>query len=117
VVAASETGTAYGTLFDEGWPGVPHRVLENEPVRDWRTAGEPDDDRPGDDEVVATTPDGEPVTRYEDSLAVPGMEGDVEQLPLYAGQSAGLTTDIRPAADLVRDLADEAEAALDGVAE
>jgi len=117
VVEAGETETAYGTLFDEGWPEVPHRVLENEPVRDWRAAGEPDDERPGDDEVVATTPDGEPVIRYEDSLAVPGMDGDVEQLPLYAGQSAGLTGDVRPAADLVRELADGAAAALDRAAD
>jgi len=113
VTDADETGTVYGTLFDEGWPDVPHRVLENEPVRDWRAAGEPEADRPDSDEVVATTPDGEPVTRYEDSLAVPGMAGDVEQLPLYAGQSAGLTRDVQAAGELVAALAEETVAALD----
>jgi len=113
VAAADETDTFYGTLFDEGWPDVPHRVLENEPVEEWQEAGEPDADRPGSDEVVATTPGGDPVTRYEDSLAVPGMDGDVEELPLYAGQSAGLTDDVQSAGDLVGDLAAETAAALD----
>ena len=30
VTDAAETETAYSTVFSEGWPGVPHRVLENE---------------------------------------------------------------------------------------
>ncbi|PSP89967.1 2-nitropropane dioxygenase [Halobacteriales archaeon QS_4_66_20] len=117
VTAADETETVYGTLFDDGWPDVPHRVLENEPVREWQAAGEPDGDRPGSDEVVVTTPDGDEVTRYEDSLAVPGMEGDVEELPLYAGQSAGLTDEVQSAAALVDDLAAETTAALEQVGE
>ncbi|WP_049915879.1 NAD(P)H-dependent flavin oxidoreductase [Natrialba taiwanensis] len=113
VLDASETETVYATLYDEGWPNAPHRVLENETVADWRAAGEPETDRPGSNETVAETGDGTPVRRYEDSLATPELRGEVEQLPLYAGQSAGITRDVLPATELVRELADETLAALD----
>jgi len=112
VLDATETETVYSTLFDEGWPNVPHRVLENDTVSAWETAGRPTTDRPGEGDHIADTPDGEPVHRYEDSLAVPGMEGDVESLPLYAGQSAGLTHEIQPADELVAELAAETADAL-----
>ncbi|TQQ82960.1 nitronate monooxygenase [Halonotius terrestris] len=113
VVDAAETETVYSTLFDEGWPDMPHRVLENETVTKWIEAGQPDTDRPGAGDVIAETADGTKVRRYEDSLAVPGMRGDIEDIPLYAGQSAGLTHEVQPAAELVRTLADEATAALE----
>ncbi|WP_458185374.1 hypothetical protein [Haladaptatus sp. NG-WS-4] len=41
------------------------------------------------------------------------MEGDVEALPLYAGQSVGLTREVRPANELVATLVDETTAALE----
>lgn len=108
VLEAGETETVRSTLFDEGWPDVPHRVLENATVSDWRTAGQPPTDRPGEGEVVAEAEDGAPVRRYEDSLATPGMTGSVDELPLYAGQSVGLTHELRPAGELVETLANEA---------
>jgi hypothetical protein len=40
------------------------------------------------------------------------MTGDLECLVHYAGQSAGLVSRIRPAAAIVRELADEAARAL-----
>ncbi|WP_327051665.1 NAD(P)H-dependent flavin oxidoreductase [Halomicrococcus gelatinilyticus] len=112
VVEADETETVHSTLFDEGWPDVPHRVLENETVEAWEAAGRPDSDRPGAGEVVAETEDGTPVRRYEDSLAVPGMTGAVEDLPLYAGQSAGGVEDVEPADEVVTTLAAETDEAL-----
>ncbi|SDK06409.1 nitronate monooxygenase [Halovenus aranensis] len=112
VLTADETATVFGTPFDEGWPDVPHRVLENETVERWTDAGRPESDRPGAGETVAQTPDCDPVRRYEDSLAVPGMDGAVEELPLYAGQSVGLTEDTQAAGDLVDELAAGTNAAL-----
>lgn len=113
VIEAAEDETVYSTLFDGGWPGVSHRVIENETVTEWDAVGRPSNDRPGEGDIVAETDAGTPVRRYEDSLAVPGMRGDVENLPLYAGQSAGLIHDVQPADDLVASLADEALAALE----
>ncbi|MUV56342.1 nitronate monooxygenase [Halogeometricum sp. CBA1124] len=111
VVEAAETETRYGTPFSKGWPGTPHRVLRNETTDRWEAAARPESDRPGDGETVARGPDG-PVGRYEDSLATPEMEGDVTELPLYAGQSAGLTDDVVPAGDVVDAFVSEAATAL-----
>lgn len=113
ILEADETETIYSTLFDEGWPEVPHRVIENTTVSDWKAAGQPESQRPGEDEIIAETDDGIPVRRYEDSLAIPGMKGSVEELPLYAGQSAGLTHETQPADELVATLTDEALEALE----
>ncbi|WP_226908770.1 MULTISPECIES: nitronate monooxygenase family protein [Haloferax] len=114
VIDAEETDTVHSTLFDEGWPAVPHRVLENETVAEWKAAEQPAMDRPGEGDVVAETDDGNPVRRYEDSLAVPDMSGDVGELPLYAGQSVGLTQELQPADELVTALAEETAEALVG---
>lgn len=113
VLEATETATVHSTLFDEGWPDVPHRVIENSTVEEWASAGTPETDRPGDGDIVAKTPDGDPVLRYEDSLAVPGMDGDVGALPLYAGQSVGLTETVRSAGELVSVLTEETMDALE----
>jgi nitronate monooxygenase len=110
VVDAAETDTEHGTPFDEGWPDVPHRVLQNETTAAWVDAGRPTSEKPDADDVVATR-DGEPIRRYADDLATPDVEGDVPSLPLYAGQSAGLTDDVAPAADVVAPLVEETAAA------
>lgn len=36
---ATETDTAYGDIFDGGWPDAPHRTLRNSTVAAWETAG------------------------------------------------------------------------------
>ena len=46
VLEADETDTVLSTLFDEGWPGVPHRVIGNGTVSEWGAAGEPETGRP-----------------------------------------------------------------------
>jgi nitronate monooxygenase len=113
VIAARETDTVYTTLFDVGWPAAPHRTLRNSTVAAWESAGQPaSGTRPGEGETVATLPDGTPVPRYSEIPPLPGMEGDIESLVHYAGQSAGLVSRVRPAADIVRELAEETARAL-----
>jgi nitronate monooxygenase len=112
VLDADETATVYGTPFDGGWPDVPHRVLGNETTDAWEAAGRPETS-PDDTETVAAAPDGSPIHRYEDSLAVPGTTGEVEELPLYAGQSSGLVDDRAPAGEIVSTLAESAAAAFE----
>jgi len=105
---SDETETRYTTLFDKGWPGMPHRVLANETIDRWEAAGEPEPgDRPGEDDVVATTAGGESIERYDEALATPDVEGDIDAMALYAGQSVGLIEEIRPAGDVVSELVTE----------
>lgn len=109
VATASETETIRSQLFDGGWPGRDHRTLVNETVRDWLAAGSPlPGDRPGEGEVVAEFPNGNALERYDDVPPMAAMTGDPEALPQYAGQSAGLTGDVEPAADIVESLVDSA---------
>ncbi|WP_126661472.1 NAD(P)H-dependent flavin oxidoreductase [Haloterrigena salifodinae] len=107
---SDETDTAYTTLYDKGWPGMPHRVLENETLEHWRAAGEPPaGERPGEDDVVARTHDGDgsPIERYDEALATPDLEGDIESMALYAGQSVGGVDEVQSAAAVVRQLVAE----------
>ncbi|MFB6207440.1 MAG: NAD(P)H-dependent flavin oxidoreductase [Haloglomus sp.] len=118
IAAADATDTVHTDLFDKGWPGRDHRVLENSTVSDWAAGGRPPSgERPGEDDIVGAYPDGRPVERYGDDIPVAGATGETEAWAQYAGQSAGLTEAVRPAGEVVRDLAAEAERALERAGE
>jgi NAD(P)H-dependent flavin oxidoreductase YrpB (nitropropane dioxygenase family) len=113
VLGASENDTAFAEeLFDIRWPKAPHRVLRNKTVEAWEAAGRPPSGkRPGEGEVIATSANG-PVVRYQSCTATPDTEGDIDALPLWAGQSAGLVSKVQPAAEIVCEIVDEAEGVL-----
>ncbi|SDQ59559.1 NAD(P)H-dependent flavin oxidoreductase [Natronobacterium texcoconense] len=105
---SDETDTDLTSLFDKGWPGMPHRVLRNETLERWEQAGEPEPgDRPGETDRVATAESGDPIERYAEALATPDVDGDIDSMALFAGQSIGLTDDVRPAGELVAGLVEE----------
>ncbi|SEV81594.1 NAD(P)H-dependent flavin oxidoreductase [Natrinema salifodinae] len=113
---SAETNTEYTTLFDKGWPGTPHRVLRNETIERWERSGRPPaGERPGEDDTVATTETGERIERYDEALATPTVDGDIGAMALFAGQSVGLTDDVRPAGALVDDLVSETRTAISGL--
>jgi nitronate monooxygenase len=62
--------------------------------------------------VVARAPDGTCLYRYGAEIPVRGATGDVEALAHYAGQSAGIVQDVRPAATIVDELVRGAAEAL-----
>jgi len=106
LLAAGETGTAYSSTFDGGWPNAPHRTLRNSTLAAWELAGAPAaGSRPGEGDVLATRADGAAVARYASALPLAGMEGEIEALSLWAGQSVGLAHEVRPAAEIVAELA------------
>jgi nitronate monooxygenase len=102
-------------LFNIGWPGAPHRVLRNRTVTEWEAAGRSSPgSRPGEGSVIGRLVPGGgrdpiPVTRYSVTPPLIGYEGDLEYACLYAGQSCTLVNDIRPAAEIVREVMREAE--------
>lgn len=113
IAGAAETETRRSQLFDGGWPGRDHRTLANEAVQSWEDAGEPPaGERPDEGETIAETPDGEQVEQYADLPPLPGMDGAVEKLPQYAGQSAGVTDSVDSAGGVVTELVVEATTAL-----
>ena len=113
IVEARETDTCYGTLFDRGWPDAPHRVLTNRAVTAWIEAGRPESGaRPDEGLEVGKQADGAPITLYDEIPVGPEVEGDLEMLPLFAGQSAGLIHAIEPAGAIVARMTAMAKAAL-----
>ncbi len=112
VIDAREDQTVYTMLFDIGWSDAPHRVIPNHTIAQWERAGRPPSgQRPGEGEVIGRSKRGGlelPLVRYGVHNPSGFVEGRVEEMALYAGQSVGLVNDLLPAAEVVRRI--EAEA-------
>jgi nitronate monooxygenase len=113
IVTSKAEDTIYTSLFDIGWPDAPHRVLRNKATEEWEAAGHPPSgQRPGEGTIIGT------VDLFGTAIEVPkysamppstGFTGDMEYIALYAGESCTLINEIKPAAEIVRDLVREAE--------
>ena len=114
VLAADETDAVWSRdVFDNSWPDAGVRTLDNSTLRRWRAAGSPGHgDRPGEGEVVGHRPNGDPIVRYDTAPPTSDASGDLEAMANYAGQSAGVIRKRQPAAEIVREVADEAERVL-----
>lgn len=113
LASATEADTVHTTLFDGGWPDAPHRAIRTATVERWEAAGRPPaGSRPGEGEIVGTGAAGEPIYRYWDMLPGPATKAVMDDLALYAGQSAGVVHTVQPAAEIVRQLTEETQAAL-----
>jgi nitronate monooxygenase len=114
LLRATENDTVFfEELFDVRWPKAPHRVLRNKTVEAWEAAGRPPSgQRPGEGEVIATSPTSGEIVRYQSYTPGADAEGDIEALSLWAGQSVGLVSRLQPAGEIVREIAAEAQAIL-----
>jgi NAD(P)H-dependent flavin oxidoreductase YrpB (nitropropane dioxygenase family) len=116
ILDAQASDTWIGPLYDGGWPDAPGRTLVNTTLRAWRAAGEPEPgQRPGEGEIIARSEVGDEVSRYDAVAANADYSGDIEAMPLWAGQGVGLVRSSEPAAAILRRLVTEAEAALSRV--
>jgi NAD(P)H-dependent flavin oxidoreductase YrpB (nitropropane dioxygenase family) len=116
LAAADETATQHTGLFDLGWPNAPHRVLRNSTIAAWEAAGRPAPGaRPGEGEAIAQGPRG-PALRYASMTPLPSLDGDIEAMSLWAGQGVGGVGAVKPAGEVVREIAEEARAVLRGLA-
>jgi len=118
ILQATEDDTVYlEELFDIGWPNAPHRVLRNSTVAAWEAAGRPaTGKRPGEGDVVANSKSRGSIVRYRSYTPGADAEGDIDALSLWAGQSAALVHKRQPAAEIVREIASEAQTILFGLA-
>ena len=102
LIAMNPEDTVLGSTFVYGWD-APGRTL--------RSAVEAATAFPSD--VVGEVPslDGTqvPLHRFEPEGASTGATGAIEAMPLWAGESIGGVKNVKPAADIVAELADEAE--------
>ena len=51
--------------------------------------------------------------RYQSYTPGADFEGDIDALSLFAGQSVGLVSEIKPAGDIVREIVAQAQSTLD----
>jgi nitronate monooxygenase len=108
LIAATEADTVIGTIFDREWPDAPSRTLRNETVEVWEAAGRPPrGQRPNEDEVIGAGRDGSAIYRYTVMGPEIGSTGQLREMCMYAGQGVGLITKVQPAAEIVREMAED----------
>lgn len=118
VVDAGVDDTVRTTLFGPEWPDQPTRVFRNRLVREWagreaeakifgQTRGPVGKTTLGSEEM--------PIPVFSSMLPTQETEGDLEDMGLTMGESAGLIGDILPAAVIVREMVDEARVILAGL--
>jgi NAD(P)H-dependent flavin oxidoreductase YrpB (nitropropane dioxygenase family) len=111
IVAAAASDTVMTTLFDIGWPNANHRVIRNTTYELWEAAGKPASGaRPGEKQDVGQLLLGEHRVLLQRYCVIPplsGFDGDLDAMPLYAGESVERIQDIAPAGELVARLLDE----------
>jgi NAD(P)H-dependent flavin oxidoreductase YrpB (nitropropane dioxygenase family) len=109
VVQSRAEDTIYREIFDLNYVGHPHRVLRNTVVREREAAGRPPSGRrPGEGSKIGTQPwrgaGVVDVLKYAPAMVTPGFKGDLDQVPMWAGESCSLVKDVKPAAQSVRQL-------------
>jgi len=117
VIEISENDTVHlNNLFDGGWPDAPHRAIRNSTIESWEAAGRPPPgERPGEGQVIATSNCRGEIQRYQCCTPVADVQGDVEPLSLWAGQSSGLVKRVQPAAEIIEEIMVQAKGAVSGL--
>lgn len=111
LIDASEEDTVRTTLFGSGWPNAPHRALRTGFVDEWLAEeARGSEERPDEPVIGEIKIGGEtiPVLRF---MCIPpsvDATGDIESMGMLAGQSVGLVNEIKPAAEIVREVAEGA---------
>ena len=111
ILAATGDDTVRTTLFGGGWPNAPHRVLRTDFVEQWLAKPERGNENRADEPVVAESRLGGEVFPIRRFMVFPpnrDTTGAVESMALYAGQSAVLVRQQKPAAQIVAELMREA---------
>jgi nitronate monooxygenase len=103
LIAARPTDTLRSDTFALDFPGAPHRALRSSISAVEAFQG----DIVG--EVLSPSGDRVPVRRFQKLTITRHVSGAIEAMPHWAGESVGGVTRIQPAAEIVRELVDEAE--------
>ena len=104
LIEAEAKDTIYTDVFSGGWPNAPHRVLRSslEAVQAFQGAFVAE----GVDE---DTGERFQIPRFQSVTPRKVMTGAIEAMPHWAGESVDGLKKIQPAAEIVHELASEAE--------
>ncbi|MEM0955918.1 MAG: nitronate monooxygenase [Pseudomonadota bacterium] len=112
LTSATGADTALSSIFGRDVEGFnPMRVIRNEIVSQWQDKQEQAPSDPSEQEVIGSMDilgNTFPLHKFSNLVPVRGATGDLEQMPLLAGQGVGLVTDIEPAAKAIETMMDEA---------
>ncbi|TDE45165.1 nitronate monooxygenase [Nonomuraea mesophila] len=118
LVAAAGDSAVLTSIFGPEFPRFnPMRLHRNRVVAEWQhRPAELPADLDSLERVGTTVVQGEetPVRKFPLLLAVPETEADWEEMPWLMGQGVGLIHDIKPAADIVTGMMEQAERVLTG---
>jgi NAD(P)H-dependent flavin oxidoreductase YrpB (nitropropane dioxygenase family) len=115
IVEAREGDTVRSTIFGYTWPNAPHRTLRTAFVEQWLAdEARGSEGRPDEPVIGETRIGGERVSVKRFMGYTPSVEttGEIEAMALYAGQGVGLIHEIKPAGEIVQELAAGAERTL-----
>ena len=107
ILAASEEDTVRTTLFGNGWPNAPHRTLRTPFVKRWIENEARGSEQRADEPIVAEVTLGGmrmPLPRFGGIPPARDATGDLDSMNFLAGQCAGLVNDVKPAAEIIRDI-------------
>jgi nitronate monooxygenase len=109
---SKETDTFYSELFNKGWE-CSHRTLKNSTFDRWDKAGRPEPGaRPGETDVVAVRSDGSSIERYTSATPHETFTGEIEALPMWAGQGVHAVKCLQSASEIFLELVGEAQECL-----
>ena len=103
LIAARPADTLRSDTFALDFPGAPHRALRSSISAVEAFQG----DVVG--EVLSPSGDRVPVRRFQKLTITRHVSGAIEAMPHWAGESVGGVKRVQPAAEIVRELAEEAE--------
>jgi nitronate monooxygenase len=112
LMAASEEDTVRTTLFGNGWPNAPQRTLRTPFVEQWLGDEKRGSEQRADEPIIGEVSLGGmrmPLPRFGGIPPARDASGDIESMDFLAGQSVGLVREIKPAAEVVREIVQEAE--------
>jgi nitronate monooxygenase len=109
LVKAGENSTVFTNCFDKDWSAL-HRVLKNKTFQMWEAVGCPlKGNKPGENDIVATGPDGSKIERYSSVPPLKYLQGSLTELAMYAGQGVHKIKDLPTAKELIQRLWKEYE--------
>jgi NAD(P)H-dependent flavin oxidoreductase YrpB (nitropropane dioxygenase family) len=112
VIAASEEDTVRTTLFGNGWPNAYHRTLHTPFVERWLPDEKRGSEQRSDEPIIGEISLGGvrmPLARFGSIPPAQDASGDIDSMDFLAGQSVGLVNEIKPAAEVVREIVEQAE--------
>lgn len=108
LVAAGAKDTVLTEGFSTNWPNAPHRVLRASLAAMRRAKEDVIGERAGAWDAAVRLP----VHRGDAIVAMRSTTGNIDAMPHWAGTSVGAVTRVQPAAEIVRELVEEAERVL-----